>query len=131
MFAGFTGTVIFGLALSGWYLGNRIVAADAINNMAATPVQSSAPAQPAAPEPLFDTTPGPPELYLEIAALGSARDAAYVEKLQSQGMTAFIEVNPSTAAQCILIGPYSNAGERRRALAKLDAMGVLAVETTR
>ena len=123
--------MIFGLALSGWYLGNRIVVADATNIVAGAPVQSSAQVQPATPEPVFDTTPAPPELYLEIAALGTTRDTAYIEKLHSQGMDAFLEVNPSALTQCILIGPYSDAGERRRALRNLAATGVLAVETTR
>ncbi|MBZ5608980.1 MAG: hypothetical protein LAP38_12025 [Acidobacteriia bacterium] len=130
---GFAGTVVFGLALSGWYLGNRIVAADATRVVTAAPTPLPAiPAQPVAQQPpVEDTTPAPPELYLEMAALGSKRDMNYIEKLHSQGFHAYLEINPGDATGCILIGPYAEASERSRARRKLSAAGVLAIETTR
>ena len=117
--------MVFGLALSGWYMSNRIVAAEAPQ---AAPIAAQPIASAAQPE---DTTPLPPELYLQIAALGSGEDMDFVTGLHSKGFRAYLEINPAHAAECVLIGPFDTPDDRATARRNLSAMGVLAVDTTR
>jgi hypothetical protein len=113
---GFAATVTVGLALGSWYVGLRIVASNAV--ISKLPVASAAPAL--AP---------PASLYLQIAGLGPKKDAGLVGSLQAQGFRAQVQQGNSGDAR-ILVGPFSSQADMEQGRQKLQAAGVLAVETS-
>jgi hypothetical protein len=123
LFFGFAVTTTIGLALASWYVGVRILAADA-------------PAPPRAAEPLAATQNSTAEafrytvpaalLFLQVAGLGPKQDARFVRSLQSDGFRAQVEAQDATAR--ILIGPFSTRAELEQAQRKLQSAGILAVE---
>ena len=120
---GFASTVIFGLAMAGWYVGDRIYAADGPQ---ARPVAIPQVSQPVEREPAAQLIKLPiPEFYLQVAALGSEQDQTYLKRLQSRGFPARLE------ATSILIGPYTARADLNRAERKLTASGILATEVDR
>jgi len=118
----FGGTVVFGLALAGWYVGDRIYAADATH-----PVNVSAPMTAAPPPAAFVIrVPAPQaELYLETASLGDKQDLRFLKQLGNKGYAAKIDHSS------ILIGPFTDHESLDRASRKLAAAGILAEESSR
>lgn len=116
---GFGATVTVGLGLTIWYLGTRIVTADA-------PV--STPAQPRATAPSI--TPAPPRaFFLEVPALGPKQDSVFLRTLDAKGLHAEVET-PDAGATRILIGPFATQVESQQAQRKLAGDGVLALEAS-
>jgi cell division protein FtsN len=119
---GFAATVTLGLALASWYVGLRIVAANAVVPPSTTTVRSvqsnpaPAPATPSAPVS---------DLYLQVAGLGPQQDAGFVRSLQAKGLNAHIQ--SSDGDPRILIGPFSTRAEMEQEQSKLRSAGVLAV----
>jgi cell division septation protein DedD len=136
---GFAATVTVGLALGSWYVGIRIVAADEVtpsNRTSAAPV-SPAPAPLPTPAPPSVAAPpaaapvaAPPDLYLQVAALGPRQDGNFVKSLEGKGFSAQIETKDNDSAR-ILIGPFSNRAAMEQGQRELQSSGVLAVETER
>jgi cell division septation protein DedD len=153
---GFGATVTIGLALASWYVGVRIVDANETVpvSAAAAPVSQTpaAPASqtPAAPsaqtavgpspqeqamaEAYWHKVPPPPDLYLQVAGLGSYKDSSFVKGLEAKGYRAHVvmSANESTANQQgsrILIGPFVGRSSLEAAARKLQSAGVLAIET--
>jgi hypothetical protein len=110
---GFAASVTIGLALATWYLGARIVAANA-----------SAQLSTAAPLPSVG------EFYLQVGALGPERDDAFSNALQAKGFLAQIQTRDAGHNR-ILIGPFLTRSDLDQARQKLQSEGVLAVETAR
>jgi cell division protein FtsN len=108
---GFAATVTIGLALATWYLGARIVAANA-----SAQKQASAPAV--------------GEFYLQVGALGPQRDEAFANALQAKGFLAQIQTRDAGHNR-ILIGPFLVRSDLEQARQKLQSDGILAVETAR
>lgn len=143
VYVGFASLVTVGLALAGWYVGERVFAAEAgpgpaplsVVAQAAAPAVSrldSAPAQsPEAIAPPPEVQPVLPQYYLQIATLGTDQDLKYLKRLQKRGYNAHLETSPADPAGQILIGPYTEASELRRARLRLAAAGILAMETAR
>jgi len=125
------GTCLFGLALAGWYVGDRIYAADVVHSsplkpvvvepLAAIPWPVPPPAAFVIPVPALK----PPEFYLQAASLGDEQDSRFVKHLQLKGYAATI------GASNILIGPYSDRPALERARRKLAGAGILAAEVAR
>jgi cell division protein FtsN len=108
---GFAATVTIGLALATWYLGARIVAANA-----SAQKQASAPAV--------------GEFYLQVGAFGPQRDEAFANALQAKGFLAQIQTRDAGHSR-ILIGPFLTRSDLDQARQKLQSDGILAVETAR
>jgi hypothetical protein len=85
----------------------------------------------APPVPPGDLIPLAPQLYLELPALGTSEDMDYVNSLHRKGFPAFVEIGPDNPVGSILIGPFSEAADRRRIQRRLAATGALAADTTR
>src|SRR5579864_1125551 len=138
VFAAFAGAVTFGLALSGWYLGNRIHAEGTNFTTAATtmPVVASVEVATKAESPApvtavaTDLKSLQPEFYLEVAALGSVQDAKYLSRLTARGFDARLEDSAANQGGRILIGPYATRAALQQASRKLAAAGILAIEAT-
>jgi cell division septation protein DedD len=133
VFAAFAIAVTFGLGLSGWYLGTRILAAEGTEVEAAPqPVvvagQASAVAPPA-PIPT-DVKSLQPEFYLGVTALGTAEDAKYLSQLKARGFDARMQASAEAQISRILIGPYTTRADLATAQRKLAAAGILALEAT-
>jgi cell division septation protein DedD len=137
VFVGFAGTVVFGLAVSGWYLSNRMLAAEGARFDAPAPPTAtvSTPAPPVEKPSVTETVEQlislQPELYLEMSALGSPQDATYLRQLQARGFPGRIEAGQADQAGHILIGPYADRSALKQARRRLAATGILAVETVR
>jgi hypothetical protein len=144
---GFAATVTVGLALASWYVGVRIVDAKeaapvspAIDIPANGSSSQPAPAlEPPAAAPSIQAAatvapPPQPDLYLQVAGLGPRKDASFVKGLQAKGYRARVieSASESSADQedsQILIGPFAGPRSLERAKRKLQAAGVLALET--
>jgi cell division septation protein DedD len=141
VFLTFLSMVLVGLGLAGWYVGQRIVAAETQPSaQPAAVVQPAALILPAAvvttsqPTPSFTTETLLPlrvEYYLQIAALGTAEDARYLKQLQSKGYQAQFDAATSHHDGRILIGPYFDDNAMERARARLVSSGILATELVR
>jgi cell division septation protein DedD len=128
---GFAATVTVGLALGSWYVGIRIVAADEVTPSSRTspaPVSPTPAPPPAAAPPAAAPVAVPPELYLQVAALGPRQDGNFVRSLEDKGFSAQIE-NKDNGSARILIGPFSSRAEMEQGQRELQSAGVLAVET--
>jgi hypothetical protein len=147
---GFGATVTIGLALASWYVGVRIVdanetvpvstaaAAPSAQVPAATSAQMPAPPSaqmPAGPSPqeqamaeaYWHQVPPPPDLYLQVAGLGSRKDLIFVKGLEAKGFRARVATNQEESR--ILIGPFVGRSSLEAAARKLQSAGVLAIET--
>ncbi len=151
VFVVFGTMVTIGLALGGWYVGNRIVAAEGVQaSSAPQPVTEPAVADPKpveAPKPAvsgprsaFHAIPqaAPQELrplaadyYLEVAALGASQDLKYVKQLQTKGFQVRLDAAAPDHEAQILIGPYPDQNALHRAQTRLADTGILAIETIR
>lgn len=130
VFVSFAGTVAIGLVLAGWYVGNRIYAADGSQ----APASSAGAAQPAAiPPPAAPATalaiparaPAPPALYLETVSLGDTQDVKFLSRLESKGYAAVTENGR------IRIGPFTDTAALLSARSRLAGAGILATESAR
>lgn len=138
LFYGFAITITIGLALTSWYVGVRVVAADEVapsNTTTSAPVSVAPLPRAAAPpavtedsmaEAFWYTVP-PAVLYLQVAALGPKQDAGFVRSLQTEGLRAQLQAGDDNAR--VLIGPFSTHVEMEQAQRKLQSSGVLAIET--
>jgi hypothetical protein len=137
---GFAVTVTVGLALASWYVGVRIVNADEVAPGSAT---AAAPA-PSAPVVIPSTPPAvsddslveaywskvpPADLYLQVAGIGAKQDVGFVKSLAAKGFAAQLQGGDRADNGRILIGPFSTHAEMEQAQRKLQAAGVLAVES--
>ena|SRR5579862_2509828 len=140
VYVGFATLVTVGLALAGWYVGQRILVAQA--PLPVTEPFTSAPVDPmpAAARPTIPTAPlaeaSQPllpltEYYLQVSALGTAQDLKFLKQLQARGFKAHLETTPRDQTGLILIGPYTDQPAVRRAGARLADSGILATETIR
>jgi len=137
LFVSFGGTVVFGLALAGWYVGDRIYAAEvapsdpvsfaAIEQSVKFPLPVPPPAALEIPVP----PPKPPELYLQTASLGGKQDSRFLKQLELKGYTARIDDSGAQEGSWILIGPYADQASLARAKRKLGVAGILASESSR
>jgi hypothetical protein len=124
---GFAVTVTIGLALTSWYVGSRIVAANTpppptLHPLAIAPPQLTTPAiQPAVQSPA-------PALYLQVAGLGPRRDLSFVQRLNTQGYLARVERAATQDETRILIGPFAQRSSLEEAERRLQTQGVLAME---
>jgi hypothetical protein len=132
VYVGFATLVTFGLALAGWYVGERILIAQAPHatverawNSTSTAPPSYAAAQPAEPIVL----PAVTEHYLQIAALGPAHDPKFLRQLQNKGFNPHLVTENQISS--ILIGPYEEETALYRARTKLAGSGILAIEIIR
>jgi cell division septation protein DedD len=143
---GFAATVTVGLMLASWYVGIRIVSADegtssraAANSALSTAHQISpsavatpvAPATPVASVAATLTVPSS-ALYLQVGALGPKQDMSFARSLEKKGFRVHVEARAGIRADAderVLIGPFSTQTEMNRARHKLQAAGVLAIET--
>ena len=66
----------------------------------------------------------PPEFYLEMPALGPKQDAAFARSLEARGFHA------ESSDTGIRIGPFATPIDMQQAQRKLEAEGVLALETS-
>ncbi len=143
VYVGFATLVTVGLALAGWYVGQRILVAQAPNPatepFAAAPV---APMPAAVLRPIVTPQITPPavtaqpllpltEYYLQVTALGTAQDLKFLKQLQGRGFKAHLETTPTDQTGLILIGPYADQPAVRRVGARLADSGILASETIR
>lgn len=117
---GFAVTVAIGLGLTSWYVGSRIVTANAaVNVVTVTPPKPPAPAI---------QQPPPVGLYLSVAGLGPLRDADFVKRLQSQSYRARVQ-RDIQGNRRILIGPFAGPSSLEEARRQLQSAGVLAIES--
>lgn len=143
VYLGFATLVTVSLALAGWYVGERILVAQAPH--APTEPFASARLDPS-PAPALPAIAAPPttppadtaqtllpltEYYLQVTALGSAQDLKFLKQLQGRGFKAHLETTPADQTGLILIGPYVDQPAVRRARARLADSGILASETIR
>jgi cell division septation protein DedD len=151
VYMGFAGTMALGLSLAGWYVGGRILAAEQPSPVtiaspavispslpSAAPVitakESSASVQPVQAADLrpevveAPAAPPAPQVFLEVAGLGSKQDALYVKKLRAKGFSARIDVGDKADDRRILIGPFADRQAVGKAQRKLQAQGILALE---
>jgi cell division protein FtsN len=137
LFYGFAITITTGLALTSWYVGVRVVAANEVapsNKTTSEVVKAAAgPSRAAAPpaatedsiaEAFWYDVP-PAVLYLQVAGLGPKQDAGFVRSLLTQGFRAQVQARDDKAT--ILIGPFSTHVEMEQAQRKLQSSGVLAI----
>jgi hypothetical protein len=130
VFLSFAGTMLFGLALAGWYVGDRILAAETIPTSAVSAEVIELPANiplPMPPASAFVIPPAPkePEFYLQTTSLGDRQDLRFLKQLQLKGYAAKID------DAAILIGPYADRESLEHARRKLAGAGILAVEPGR
>jgi cell division septation protein DedD len=135
LFFGFAITVTIGLGLASWYVGVRIASPDevasAAPSAAAPPAATITTPKSVAGNSMADAywyTVPPAQFYLQAGGLGPKRDAAFVRSLGSKGFHAQVQARDSDDAR-ILIGPFTTHAELERAQRRLQASGVLAVET--
>jgi cell division septation protein DedD len=121
---GFGATVAIGLGLTSWYVGSRIVAANAPPPPSLNHLPAKTPQAPPAPV----LHPPPPELYLEVAGLGPRRDLSFVQRLDAQGYRARVERAATHDDTRILIGPFAERSSLEEAEHRLQSQGVLAME---
>ncbi len=130
VFVSFAGTMLFGLALAGWYVGDRILAAETIPTSAVAPVVLEPLANIPSPMPppaayVIPPAPKAPEFYLQTTSLGDKQDVRFLKQLQLKGYAARIDDTT------ILIGPYADRESLVHARRKLAGAGILAVESGR
>jgi hypothetical protein len=136
VFVIFTGTCVFGLALAGWYVGNRIYAADTVHSDAVLsptiemPTNIPLPVPPPAGFVILVPAPKPPEFYLQTAALGDAQDLKFIKQLHAKGYAAKMDESSADGTDSILIGPYGDRAALERARRKLAGAGILAAESS-
>jgi cell division protein FtsN len=136
VFLSFAGTCVVGLALAGWYVGDRIFAADTEHTSAAPaeaivqPANIPMPVPPPAAFVIPAPVPKPPELYLQTAALGDKQDLKFLKQLKLKGYVARVDQSNAEDDR-ILIGPYADSEALERARRKLAGAGILAAETFR
>lgn len=142
VYIGFATMVTIGLALAGWYVGERILVAPAphtgpepLASAKAYPTPAAAPTG-ASSTPLTAQAPQPvllplTEYYLQVTALGTSQDLKFLKQLQSRGLKARLETTPVDPTGSILIGPYADETALRHARARLAASGILANEIIR
>lgn len=143
IFFGFGSAMALGLALAGWYVGGRILAAEQTSPASSSTVimQAAAPSStdsrvvpPAAQARTQAETAAPPaiaptpQFFLEVAGLGAKQDALFVKKLHNKGLTALIDSGSEKDPRRILIGPFADHQGVEKAQRKLEAFGVLALE---
>jgi cell division protein FtsN len=137
VFVIFTGTCVFGLALAGWYVGNRIYAADAVHSDAVLSPALEMPNNIRLPVPppvgfvIPASAPKSPEFYLQTAALGDAQDLKFIKQLHTKGYAAKMDESSADGTDRILIGPYGDRAALERARRKLAGAGILAAESSR
>jgi len=142
VYVGFAGTVALGLSLAGWYVGGRILAAEQSSSVPSplvtskeivTPMPEIKPVQaiPAEvpPAPAQEATKPAPQLFLEVAGLGTKQDALFIKKLRAKGLSARVDAaSKEEDDRRILIGPFSEPQAIQKAQRKLQAQGILALE---
>jgi cell division septation protein DedD len=149
VFIGFAITVVVGLAIAGWYVGGRILAAQKAHPIAMTkpalsapkiaePVVAAAPvAEPASasveqPKPAsadlaqtWNTVdPQPGELYLQLATMGPHSTNDYLKTLDTKGIHPRIAPGPSENLHRLVMGPYPDKAEREKEQLELQTAGV-------
>jgi SPOR domain len=118
----FAATVTVGLALASWYLGARIVSANA--------AARSRPLPSAIPLPAVPTQAPTQGLYLQVGALGPQKDVNFANSLEQKGLPVHLEAPAGDRDERILIGPFATRAELELAEQNLRSAGVLAAETT-
>ncbi len=144
VYVGFATLVTIGLALAGWYVGERILVAQAPHTgpeplatatayptPAPVPPPTGASTAPLSPQVQPVLLPLMAEYYLQVTALGTPQDLKFLNQLQSRGLKAHLETTPTDQTGLILIGPYDGETALRRARARLTASGILANEIIR
>ena len=139
IYVGFATMVTVGLALAGWYVGERILVAQAPHSIPEPVTVAPTPAVPSssttstpvmsAPQPAI--LPHVIEYYLQVAALGPAHDGKFIRQLHNKGFQAHLETAPPDETGAILVGPYSDETALQHARARLAASGILATQTIR
>lgn len=134
IFFGFAATVTVGLILTIWYLGVRIVTAGEVpqpsaaqSSAASAAISAGPPPSPARPVEL--TPLSQPALFLQTAGLGPRQDAAFVRLLKTKGFQSQIQKAGGRESR-IVVGPFASRGDLEKAQRKLQASGILAIETT-
>ena len=122
----FVGTIVLGFVMAGWYVQDRILAADTAHSTVSDP---ALPTPVAAPVTLAKTVPvvKGPELYLQVPSLGTNQDARFVKRIKADGFEARVDTD-SAAGNRVLIGPYSAQGELQHAQSRLAASGIITTE---
>ncbi len=120
VFVGFAGTLTVGLALAGWYVGTRILAAG--NIQPAKPAIAKV-APPVLPAPASKMVDRPSETYLQLAAMGPIATEVYLKELAGKGIHPTIRPSPSENIYRILMGPYPDTSTLNQALRSLEAAG--------
>lgn len=145
VYVGFATLVTIGLALAGWYVGERILVAQAphtgpepLATAKAYPAPAPAPSSTSASASPVTAQAGQPvllplmaEYFLQATALGTPQDSKFLQQLQSRGFKAHLETTATDQTGLILIGPYEGEPALRRARARLAASGILANEIIR
>ena len=144
VYVGFASLVTIGLALAGWYVGERILVAQAPHTgpkPLATANAYPTPAPALSSTGAFSTPwsaqaqpvllPLRAEYYLQVTALGTPEDLKFLTQLQNRGFNAHLETTPTDQTGLILIGPYDGGPALRSARARLAATGILANEIIR
>jgi cell division septation protein DedD len=146
VYVGFASLVTVGLALAGWYVGERIFDAEPtrpgptrlpVVTQRLVPVQAVSEAGPVLAQSPVAIAPAPevqpvlPQYYLQVATLGTAQDLKFLKRLEKRGYNAHVETSAGDPGGQILIGPYTEASELGRARRRLAAAGILAMETAR
>jgi len=137
VFVVFATMVTVGLGLGGWYVGNRILAAEGVQANSAPQavtneaLEASKPIAAAAEPAPQELRPLAADYYLQIAALGAPQDLKYVKQLQSKGFQARLETAAGDREAQILVGPYSDERALHRAQTRLAGTGILAIEAVR
>src|SRR5215472_10183687 len=149
VFIGFGVTVIVGLAIAGWYVGGRILAAQKAHPIAMTkpvlsapktaepviaapPVAEPASVSPESPRPASaDVTqtwntvdPQPGELYLQLATMGPHSTNDYLKILDTKGIHPRIAPGPSENLHRLVIGPYPDKASREKEQLELETAGI-------
>ena len=148
-------TIGFGLLLTFGYVGGRILSASAGVPSEVHPVtvpsppQKVAPAAVAAkksafpeivtkaavPKPTVETpaaslnliTPGPGEMYLQLAALPPKMAIQFIDNLKKMNVDAHIAPGPAADTVRVLTGPFASSDLLKQAQAKLDAMKIVSM----
>ena len=132
VFIGFAATVTIGLAIAGWYVGGRILAAERAHPVViAKPMQSAAVAvspekpKPAAASQAWNTVdPQSGDLYLQLAAMGPNSTNEYLKTLAAKGIHARIASCPTEGLHRILVGPYQDKSALAKEQLELEAAGI-------